>query len=113
MDNAIIIITNEYFAGTPEELSDQLFVNYFRALLSENYLPPVIAVYGSGVKILNNEPLQELLQQCIQSGTQILYCKTCLNYYDIDFSSGLKSGVIATMTDIVQLQHKATKIIYM
>jgi len=91
-------------------LGRQLITNYLNLLKAEKQPPKFIAFYNSGVKLLCAEG--EILEHCKEletKGVKLMACKTCLHHFGM--ADKLKTGIMATMVDIMELQKMADKVI--
>lgn len=105
------IVFNNYGMGTAsEELRLILAENYLSITLKENRLPGFILFYAEGVKLVTDKsPVIETLKAIEKRGTKLIVCKTCLNYYNL--IEKVKTGIIATMMDICEIQWNVDKVI--
>ncbi len=93
-----------------QELQHKLIKTYLTLLNENDYLPSVIAFYTDGVKLLaSGSPVLEELKALEAKGVRLIACGTCLNYFDLadDLQVGLQGG----MTDIIEAQWRAEKVI--
>ena len=62
-------------------------------------------------KLISNtgSPVLEQLKALEANGVRLIICSTCLDYFD--FSGQTQVGIIGGMTDIIEAQTKATKVI--
>jgi len=108
--NLVIQITQNGMGSGSEELSLILAKNYFNLLIDENRLPKAILVYNEGVKVLcADSPVIESLKKVEEMGVKIIACKTCLNFYKLQ--DKLSVGIMGTMSDILEYQTLADKVI--
>jgi selenium metabolism protein YedF len=105
----ILVSRNGMGEGDPE-LQQKLIVTYFTLLNENGYLPSVIAFYTEGVKLLvEGSPALEQLRVLDEKGVQLIACGTCLNHYDL--ITKIEVGIVGGMTDIVEAQWRAEKVI--
>ena len=105
-----ILVTNNGMGKTDPELQEKLIGTYL-ALLNENdYLPSVIAFYTEGVKLLiAGSPVLEQLKALEEKGVRVVGCSTCLTYFGL--TDKVQVGIVGGMTDIIEAQWRAEKVI--
>jgi intracellular sulfur oxidation DsrE/DsrF family protein len=92
------------------ELKTKLIQTYFKLIDEADTLPSVICFYAEGVHlVLDGSPVLESLQSLENKGVRLIVCNTCLNFYGLsdDVAVGIKGG----MTDIIEAQRRAAKVI--
>jgi intracellular sulfur oxidation DsrE/DsrF family protein len=92
------------------ELQNKLIQTYFRLIDESDMLPAVICFYTEGVYlVLSDSPVLETLQSLEAKGVRLIICNTCLNFYGLaeQVAVGIKGG----MTDIIEAQSRAAKVI--
>lgn len=105
-----ILVTKNGMGNGDPELQQRLIQTYFQLLNENDYLPSVIAFYTEGVKLLaQGSPVLEVLRSLEAKGVRLVACGTCLNYYDLE--DQLEVGIPGGMTDIVEAQWRADKVI--
>lgn len=105
-----ILVTNNGMGKGSQELQHKLIQTYFKLLDENDYLPSVIAFYTEGVKLLTaGSPALEALKALEAKGVRLVACSTCLNYYGLD--NKLEVGIPGGMTDIIEAQWRADKVI--
>lgn len=88
----------------------KLLDTYLKLLVENNSLPAVICFYTDGVKlVVEGSPLLQRLAQLEQKGVRLIICSTCLNYFEL--SERVRVGIVGGMTDILEAQSKANKVI--
>ena len=66
--------------------------------------------YAEGVHlVVDGSPLIETLASLEAKGVRLVICNTCLNYYGL--SDQLAVGIVGGMTDIIEAQRRAGKVI--
>ena len=105
-----ILVTNNGMGKADPELQEKLIRTYL-ALLNENdYLPSVIAFYTEGVKLLiTGSPVLEQLKALEEKGVRVVGCSTCLTYFGL--TDQVQVGIVGGMTDIIEAQWRAEKVI--
>ena len=107
--SALVIAIGKNALGDGEsELGEILIKSFLYTLTNLEEKPDALLLFNGGVHL--TKPGANTiadLQTLISSGTRILVCGTCLDYYDI--TPGV--GTIATMLDIAEEMTKADKVI--
>jgi intracellular sulfur oxidation DsrE/DsrF family protein len=106
----VLLITRQGMGTADPELQMRLVGNYLRLLDESNLLPAIICFYAEGVKLLvEGSPVIESLQSLEHKGVRLIACSTCLNYYGL--ADKIRVGIIGGMTDIIEAQWHAGKVI--
>jgi len=110
MKDSIILVTNNGLGTADLTLQHKLASKYFELLLQNENLPAAICFYTEGVKLtVTGSPVIEQLKALESKGVRLIICSTCLEYYNI--GSQTQVGIVGGMTDIVEAQTKASKVI--
>lgn len=106
-----VILVTRYGMGEAEpELQLKLVGTYFNLIDENNILPAAICFYTDGVKLaVEDSPVLESLKSLAAKGVRLILCSTCLNY--LNLVDKVKVGIIGGMTDIIDAQMKAEKVI--
>lgn len=108
--NTIILITREGMGFADIALQHKLLDTYLRLLIENNSLPAAICFYTDGVKlVVEGSPLLERLSEIEQKGVRLIICSTCINYFGL--SEKVRVGIVGGMSDILEAQSKASKVI--
>ncbi len=108
--NMIILITREGMGSADTALQHKLLDTYLKLLIESNSLPAAICFYTDGVKlVVEGSPLVERLSEIEQKGVRLIICSTCLNYFGL--SEKVRVGIVGGMSDILEAQSKASKVI--
>jgi len=92
------------------ELQLKLAGTYFKLLDENNLLPAAICFYTDGVKLaVEDSPVLESLLSLETKGVRLILCSTCLNYFKL--VDKVKVGIVGGMTDIIEAQRLAQKVI--
>ena len=92
------------------ELQLKLAGTYFKLLNENDLLPAAICFYTDGVKLaVKDSPVLESLKSLADKGVRLILCSTCLNYFNL--TEKVKVGIVGGMTDIIEAQMKAGKVI--
>ena len=110
MKDSIILVTNNGLGTADLTLQHKLASKYFELLLQNENLPAAICFYTEGVKLtVTDSPVLEQLKALESKGVRLVICSTCLEYYNI--GSQIQVGIVGGMTDIIEAQTKASKVI--
>jgi len=93
-----------------EELGLILATNYLTLLNEDEVLPKFIVFYNSGVKLIcTGSPVIDILKTIEAKGVKLIACKTCLKHYNL--LESIETGIAGTMSDIMELQKIADKVV--
>lgn len=110
MDNTIIQITNNGMGKGDPALQHKLIVKYLELIQMNESLPNAITFYTDGVKlVVEGSPALEQLRSLESKGVRLIICSTCLEYYGL--TEKVQVGIVGGMTDIIEAQAKAEKVI--
>jgi selenium metabolism protein YedF len=105
-----ILITDEGMGKGDHKLQLKLINNYLRILNENNVLPAAICFYADGVKLaVEGSPVLEELRSLEEKGVWLVVCQTCLNHYELN--QKVQVGIVGGMTDIIEAQWRADKVI--
>jgi intracellular sulfur oxidation DsrE/DsrF family protein len=94
----------------PEELQLVLINKYLQLLGQGEDFPAVICFYAEGVKmVIDGSPVLEPLVILEKKGVRLIVCSTCLNFFGL--VDKVRIGIIGGMTDILEAQLRAGKVI--
>ena len=69
-----------------------------------------ICFYTDGVRlVVEGSPVIELLKSLEAKGVRLILCSTCLSYFNL--TDQVKVGIVGGMTDIIEAQRRASKVI--
>ena len=108
--DTVLQITRKGMGEADSELQMKLMQTYFKLIIEAEILPAVICFYTEGVHlVIDGSPVLDLLKILESKGVRLIACITCLDYYDINetVAVGIKGG----MTDIIEAQRRASKVI--
>ena len=109
-NNTVILVTNKGMGKGPEELQMTLIGKYLQLLDQNDELPAAICFYTDGVKLMTSEsPVLDQLHTLEEKGVRLIVCSTCLNFYGL--TDQLALGIVGGMSDILEAQLKARKVI--
>ena len=106
----VILITRNGMGDAEPELQQKLISTYFKLLDEHNVLPAAICFYARGVHlVVDGSPVLEVLKSLEKKGVRLILCTTCLNFYNL--AAKVEVGVVGGMTDILEAQRLASKVI--
>lgn len=106
----VILVTGNGMGRADQALQHKLITTYFRLLDDSNTLPAAICFYTDGVKLATTgSPVLEELRALEAKGVHLVLCSTCLNHYGLE--GQVQVGVVGGMTDIIEAQWRADKVI--
>lgn len=109
-NNSVLLITRNGMGEADPALQTKLITTYFRLIDEANTLPAVICFYAEGVKLVcEGSPVLESLFSLEKKGVRLIICNTCLNYYSL--TEQVQVGITGGMTDIIEAQRRADKVI--
>jgi intracellular sulfur oxidation DsrE/DsrF family protein len=95
--------------GDPE-LQHKLIQTFLRLLDDSQTLPSAICFYTDGVRlVVEGSPVIAQLKALENKGVYLIICSTCLNFYGL--ADQVQVGVVGGMTDIIEAQWRADKVI--
>lgn len=110
MKDTIIQITNNGMGKADESLQRILVGKYLELIQLNETLPNAICFYTDGVKlVVEDSPVLEQLKSLEEKGVRLIVCSTCLEYFNL--SEKVQVGIVGGMTDIIEAQLKAEKVI--
>lgn len=106
----VLLITRNGMGNAEPELQQKLITTYFKLLDENQILPAVICFYTNGVKlVVEGSPVIDVLKSLEAKGVRLILCSTCLKYYNL--SDQVLVGIVGGMTDILEAQRRASKVI--
>ena len=110
MEDTVIQITNDGMGKGDPALQHKLILKYLELIQMNESLPVVITFYTDGVKlVVEDSPALEQLHALENKGVRLISCSTCLEYYGL--SEKVQVGIVGGMTDIIEAQVRAGKVI--
>jgi intracellular sulfur oxidation DsrE/DsrF family protein len=110
MQNTVIQITNNGMGNGDQVLQHKLLVKYLELIQMNDSLPNAITFYTEGVNlVVEGSPALEGLATLESKGVRLIICSTCLEYYGL--MDKVRVGIVGGMTDIIEAQVKAEKVI--
>ncbi len=106
----VLLITRNGMGDAEPALQHKLITTYFKLLDENNILPAAICFYANGVRlVVEGSPVIDTLKSLEAKGVYLVLCSTCLNYYHLN--DQVQVGIVGGMTDILEAQRRATKVI--
>jgi hypothetical protein len=110
-DSETVLLITRFGMGDAEPaLQQKLIITYFKLLDENDILPAVICFYTNGVRlVVEGSPVIDSLKSLEAKGVRLILCSTCLTYYNL--TDQVQVGIIGGMTDILEAQRRAAKVI--
>jgi intracellular sulfur oxidation DsrE/DsrF family protein len=109
-DSITIIISNDGMGKGDYNLQQKLVSNYLSLLDESGTLPSAICFYTDGVKlVVEGSPVLNQLKSLEDKGVWLVVCQTCLKKYDL--IDKIRVGIVGGMSDIIEAQWRAEKVI--
>ena len=111
MKNTVILINRFGMGDAAPELQQKLVVTYLKLLNEDAGLRPnAVCFYADGVKLaVDGSPALDALKALEAAGVRLILCGTCLNYFGL--TERVRVGIVGGMTDIVEAQRLAEKVV--
>lgn len=108
--SVVIQVTNNGMGKAETGLMHRLLQTYLSLLDEHNELPSAICFYTDGVKmVVEGSPVLERLRSLESKGVRLIVCSTCLDYFGL--MEKVEVGIVGGMTDIIEAQWRAEKVI--
>lgn len=108
--DTILLITRNGMGDGPQALQLKLIQTYFKLLDENRILPAAICFYTEGVKLaVTGSPVLDVLKAMEDKGVRLILCSTCLSYFNL--TDQVKVGIVGGMSDIIEAQRQAGKVI--
>lgn len=106
----VLLFTRNGMGDAEPELQQKLATTYLKLLDENNLLPAAICFYANGVHLaVDGSPVLDSLHSLEAKGVRLILCGTCLNYYNL--TNRVQAGIVGGMTDIIEAQRLAQKVI--
>jgi len=106
----VVLVTNDGMGKADTTLQRKLLQTYLTLLNEHDLLPAAICFYTEGVKlVVDGSPVLDLLKSLEAKNVRLIVCSTCLNYFGL--IDKVKVGIVGGMTDILEAQWQAEKVI--
>ena len=110
MKNTVILVTNEGMGKGDPALQLKLIGKYLELIQLNDSQPAAICFYTDGVRLVTSaSPVLEPLRSLESKGVRLIACSTCLEFYGL--TDQVQVGIVGGMTDIIEAQVKADKVI--
>lgn len=107
--NTVLLLTRFGMGDAPAELQRTLVTKYLSLLIDSGDLPAKILFYTEGVRLAcTGSPVIDQLRTIEKSGVELVLCKTCLDFFQID--KDVQVGIVGGMGDILEALQKAAKV---
>ena len=81
-----------------------------QAINENKTMPTVVCFHTEGVHlVVDDSPVLEILRSLEAKGVRLVICNTCLNFYNL--GDRIAVGIVGGMTDIIEAQRRADKVI--
>jgi len=108
--DTVILVTRNGMGDADPELQKKLITTYFKLLDEHQILPAAICFYTEGVHlVVEGSPVLDSLKSLEDKGVRLILCSTCLNFFNM--ADRVKVGIVGGMTDIIEAQMRADKVI--
>lgn len=109
--STVLLVTRDGMGSTADtDLMHRLAKTYFGLLAEHDMLPAAICFYTDGVKLVcEGSPVLDELRALEAKGVRLVICSTCLNAFDL--KERVAVGIVGGMTDIIDAQWRAEKVI--
>ncbi|WP_174730812.1 DsrE family protein [Mesobacillus harenae] len=105
MKNKVILVSSDQLGKGDKELGEGVLETFFTLLKQREDLPKAVFFMNRGVFTLTDESFASVhLKELELKGTEILACKTCVDYYGL--AEKLTAGKISGMGDFIELAAK-------
>jgi len=106
----VVALSDDHMGRGDDTLGDVLMRSFLHTLLQLQPRPAQIVCYNAGVKlVLKDAAVLDDLQELEKTGTEILVCGTCANFYGVADQVGV--GHISNMYDIVETLAGAGRVV--
>lgn len=110
IEDTVILITRNGMGDAEPELQRKLIKTYLSLLVSSDMRPGAICFYTDGVKLaVEGSNVLDELGALEAAGVRLVLCRTCLEYFGL--LERVQVGIVGGMTDIVEAQMRADKVI--
>lgn len=110
VSETVLLVTRKGMGDAEPALQQKLIVTYLKLLDENNLLPAAICFYAEGVHLaVDGSPVIDSLKSLETKGVRLVLCSTCLQYYNL--ADKVQAGIVGGMTDIIEAQFRADKVI--
>lgn len=108
--DTVILITRDGMGSADPALQHKLLSTYLNLMIENALLPNVLCFYTEGVRlVVEDSPVLEQLKTLEAKGVRLVVCSTCLHF--LNLTDKVRVGIVGGMTDIIEAQAKAAKVI--
>jgi len=106
----VLLLTRNGMGDADPDLQQKLISTYLKLLDENDITPAAICFYTNGVYLaVEGSPVIETLRSLEAKGVRLILCSTCLNYFGL--MDQVQVGIVGGMTDIIEAQRRAAKVI--
>ena len=108
--DTVYLFTRFGMGEGPAPLQQSLATKFLGLILESGEYPAKILFYTDGVRLAcKGSPLVENLKKLAGAGTELILCKTCLDYFNL--ADQVETGIVGGMPDIIEAMQRASKVI--
>jgi len=108
--DTVLLVTHFGLGDAEPALQQKLATTYFKLLVDNHILPAAICFYTNGVHLaVEGSPVLDSLKWLEANGVRLILCSTCLSYFNL--TDQVQVGIVGGMTDIIEAQQRAGKVI--
>ena len=109
-NNTVVLFTRFGMGDAPQTLQHTLVIKFLTLWIESSQPLAKILFYTDGVKLAClGSPVLELLKLLETSGTELILCKTCLDFFQL--TDQVQVGIVGGMGDILETMQKAGKVL--
>jgi len=106
----VLLITRNGMGEAEPALQQKLITTYLKLLDEHDILPAAICFYANSVRlVVEGSPVLDTLKSLEAKGVDLVLCNTCLNFYNL--VDQVRVGIVGGITDILEAQRRASKVI--
>lgn len=110
VSETVILVNRNGMGHAEQELQIKLITTYLTLLDDHDILPAAICFYAEGIMLaVEGSPVLDRLRSLEEKGVHLILCSTCLSHYKL--TDQVQVGIVGGMTDILEAQLRATKVI--
>lgn len=108
--DTVLIVTRNGMGDADPGLQQKLIITYLKLLVDNRIYPAAICFYTDGVRLaVEGSPVLDSLKALEDQGVRLILCSTCLNAFGL--IDQVKVGIVGGMTDILEAERRAGKVI--
>jgi peroxiredoxin family protein len=108
--DTVVLFTRNGMGDAPQALQHTLVIKFLSLWIESRQPLEKILFYTEGVKLAcTGSPVLEQLKTLESSGTELILCKTCLDFFQV--TDQVQVGIVGGMGDILETMQKAGKVI--